>query len=41
MREQGLFHNFFRDKKIRVGALIVLLKDNVSTKYVADCSYAG
>jgi len=30
--EQGLFHSLLRDKKSGV-----LLKDNVSTNYVADC----
>ena len=36
-----LFHRLLCGKKkiVLVGALEVLLKDNVSTNYVADCSY--
>ena len=38
MGERGIFYSLLRDKKSGVfGALKVLLKDNVSTNYVADC----
>ena len=39
MGERGIFCSLLRDKKSGVfGTLKVLLKDNVSTNYVADCS---
>ena len=38
MGERGIFYSLLRDKKSGVfGTLKVLLKDNVSTNYVADC----
>ena len=40
MGERGIFCSLLRDKKSGVfGTLKVLLKDNVSTNYVADCRY--
>ena len=38
MGKRGIFYSLLRDKKGGVfGTLKVLLKDNVSTNYVADC----
>ena len=40
MGEQGLFHSLLHDKEVVLfGALKVLMKDNESTNYVADCSF--